>query len=238
MNSKKSVLLSVFLTLPLCLCLPAASTHGADNTPGEIIFKVTEKIISSLKTTRYTNTGYKYDKEKGILYSDCSWFAKLVLKTNLPAHYDELPKNSRNSKTSLAKDYFNFFSALKNGTSRSNKWKWIEHPEAILPGDILVYKHQEASGTTGHIMIAMSKAALIKSGQYSITVADSAWSPHGNDTRSKGLYSAINNGGAGIGDIIIKVMKTKEEKYSIAGHKWQTKSTRFHNSVILVGRTL
>jgi len=207
--------------------------------PGIILKKKTESVISDLKITGYTNNSYRYNTSKGILITDCSWFMKIIMKDLFPGHYRELPKSSKDVKTALAKDYFSFFEMLSSGKVKSIRWKAITKPEDLKPGDIIVYKHKDNSETTGHVMILISKQKNPPNRDfYILEIADSARSPHSEDTREKGVYKAFKKSGAGIGKMVFFRSRKNNNKGIFTAYGWKMSSKKIYKCIIRAGRLI
>jgi cell wall-associated NlpC family hydrolase len=116
--------------------------------------------------------------------TDCSGLVNYVLKKAVPVHLLQIPNSGR----PRAEDYYNFFVSLPQGLDcMPGTWCRVKALEHARKGDIIVYKFTGAKrrkkGATGHVMIVLSEPRKIGHGDYVMIVADSANSPHGDDSR-------------------------------------------------------
>lgn len=157
---------------------------------GSMVIREVDRVMSLLKTTKYTLTNYITDVEGGRLEVDCSKYLETILKEVSLNHYTELPKSSKSGLTSLAKDYYNHFVTLPTAPDGAHNWIRIMDIADARPGDIISYIHDEGGNTTGHVMIICSYPALSSPVDYSVIVNDAAASGHFDDTRNNdGPYS-------------------------------------------------
>ncbi len=197
--------------------MPLLMGADAQETYNQKIIQKVDTIMKEVKKTKYTNRNYEMDEEKGIFYTDCSWFVDYVIKKVSGKHYDELPKRYSCNNYPLAADYFDYFRGIEDGKTESNCWESISTINDALPGDIIAYKHDKGSeeeygvcpnktescdgvsddckvktdGSTGHVMIIYSHpewSSCDDKLQHYAKVADSAKSGHFEDTRDSGEY--------------------------------------------------
>ena len=158
---------------------------------GKVIMEI-DRVMSLLRTTRYTLSNYVCDVEGGRLEVDCSKYVETILKKVSIIHYSELPKSSKSGLSSLAKDYHNHFVTLPSEPDETHCWIRIDNLEDSRPGDIISYIHAEEGSTTGHVMIICSypEPSEFSPIDYSLVVNDAANSGHYGDTRNnEGIYA-------------------------------------------------
>lgn len=161
------------------------------NYYGSMVIREVDRVMTLLKTTKYTLSNYITDVEGGRLEVDCSKYVETILKEVSLNHYNDLPKSSQSGLTSLAKDYYNHFVTLPTEPDGVHNWIRIMDIADARPGDIISYIHAEEGNTTGHVMIICSYPALSGPVDYSVIVNDAAGSGHYGDTRNnEGPYSA------------------------------------------------
>lgn len=153
------------------------------------------RIMGRMQRTRYTNTGYR--TEGGFMAVDCSSYVRRVLEALPGEHYGVLPKSGAGGRTALAKDYYACFSAQPATPDAARPWMRVEHVRDVRPGDVIAYEYtdDEDRTTTGHVMIAWSRAVRSRCGdtdQYWVYISDAARSGHRADTRNgQGPYARL-----------------------------------------------
>lgn len=225
---------------------------SADATPasplGAAVKASVDEIMLKLKRTLYTNSGYAEDPDC-LLALDCSAYVKLVLMALPPEYYEVLPKSSKNGKTALAEDYYEYFRRAPADPADAELWMQVKHIKDVRPGDIIAYKYTDSGkhSTTGHVMVAYSRPAQSRcddADQYWVYVSDSANSGHRDDTRNgKGPfapsfhYVAYNGShgepsGVGIGKLWFN---TGSSPY----YRWNSCSGNKHSDIqIAIGRPI
>jgi hypothetical protein len=100
--------------------------------------------------------------------------------------------------------YYEFFASLSTGSTGS--WRRIDLLKNARPGDIIAWRFPkiEPGEDTGHVLFVGSVPTQDASGQFSVTVYDSAAKPHFDDTRGAG--KRVN----GVGKGVIKFMVDEE----------------------------
>ncbi|MCF8346527.1 MAG: hypothetical protein K9G38_04885 [Bacteroidales bacterium] len=163
-----------------------------DNEWGGQVITEVDRVMSLLKTTRYTLTNYITDVENGRLELDCSKYVETILKEVSLFHYEQLPKSSKSGKTSLAKDYYNYFVTLPEEPDGLHCWIRIPSLAEARPGDMISYIHEEQGSTTGHVMIICSvpEPSEFNPVEMSVVINDAANSGHFEDCRNgEGIYA-------------------------------------------------
>jgi hypothetical protein len=128
---------------------------------------------------------------------------------------------------------------------QKNGFKIVYNINNIIPGDIIAIKYPNGITSTGHVMIAKTKAVprtatspfVSETSQYEIQVIDSSQSPHGSsDSRSNG--DGTYDSGAGIGVLRLYANSLG----GLAGYTWSTQSnSQFFSKAIrpiIVGRLI
>lgn len=175
------------------------------------------KTVSTVRYTAYKLGGSHFDTLRGIYVVDCSTYVDNILETIHPDAYSSL-MNSSGSEKPTTKEYYNFFTRLRND---SDYWDKIDHVKELRPGDILVFRSKGAH-TGGHVMVVMNTPTK-SNNSYAVRVADSAPVGHSEDTR------AVHNSGIGIGTLQLKVNPKTGEPSAYAwkiGSCWK-KNVRF-----------
>ncbi len=163
-----------------------------DNIWGGRVITEVDRVMSLLRSTKYTLTNYVVNVDGGYLAVDCSKYVEAILKEVSLAHYSEIPKSSSSGLTSLAKDYYNHFSSLPLQENGTGSWIRIEKIEDARPGDIISYIHDVEGATTGHVMIICSYPVIsnYSPADYCLLINDAANSGHFEDTRNnEGIYT-------------------------------------------------
>ena len=159
-------------------------------------------ILSNLVETQYVHfSGRVMDEAKGIYKYDCSGFVgDFVIKQTMPNHYNDLlaanntlhPSDSR-PRAWLFYDYFRESSVIRK-VAENSYWKVFTSIDSVKKGDIIVSRYSdewrasriaaEKSASTGHVMVAWSKAYNTDDNKVMIKITDCAMSGHHDDTRT------------------------------------------------------
>ena len=219
------------------------------NYLGDSVIKVIDSFMGSLNSTRYSNSRYIVDLNKGMLQVDCSFWVKQVITRVSEPHYNCISQSGTTQSAVLAKDYFNYFKALpKGGTDKKGMWKRVDDIANAKPGDIIVYKYGKGNvnSRTGHVMIIYSepvRSTDADTTQFCVYISDSASSGHAEDTRNrKGKYSgqflynsmpgsSSRPSGVGIGKMWFN---TGEKPY----FRWNYSDGRKYYYDIVIGRMI
>lgn len=182
------------LILLICTASVMAKPVGpvAPSLPNPLV-EESESIFSLLTVTAYQHTTVM-DDATGTYLCDCSGYINTLLERSSPDAYREIQVLRERPTT---KEYYMFFSTLKiRATSRSSFIRVTDF-RALKPGDIVVWR-EETDGT-GHVGLVLAPPAPNPSreGELLIRIADSALSPHADDTRAAGT-TGIGSGIIGI----------------------------------------
>jgi hypothetical protein len=173
----------------------AISSPNYYHTLEESAVKFVHKTIDTLRYSTYKMGGSHFDTSKGIYIVDCSKYVDQILQAVSPHAYMSLV-NSCGVDTPNTQHYYDFFSDL----SDDPYWSKVSDVENLRPGDIIVfrYKKHRRSAMRGHVMVVMD-TPIRTADAYLVRVADSAPSPHSQDTRPAHVS------GIGIGTLLLKV---------------------------------
>jgi len=225
----KSTFCRIILVLLLCgtqVCFAFGTLNETDSSSpktgfvssfGQRLVNFVHKTVVNVKYTAYKLGGSHFDTLRGIYVVDCSTYIDNILKKIHPDAYTSL-KNSSGSDKPTTKEYYNFFTQLKDD---SDYWNKIDYVKELRPGDILVFRNKGAH-TGGHVMVVMNEPTKDSNG-YAVRVADSAPVGHSEDTRT------LHNSGIGIGTLQLKVNPKTGEPSAYAwkvGSYWQ-KNVKF-----------
>lgn len=152
------------------------------------------ETVASMRYTAYKLGGSHFDTLHGIYVLDCSTYIDNILETVHPDAYSSLI-NSSGTEKPTTKEYYNFFTQLKDDT---DYWNKVDDVKELRPGDILVFRNKGSRHSGGHVMVVMDTPTKEANG-YAVKVADSAPSGHSQDTRAR------HNSGIGIGTLQLKV---------------------------------
>jgi hypothetical protein len=151
------------------------------------------KTVTTVRYNSYKLGGSHFDTLHGIYAVDCSTYIDNILENVHPEAYSTLI-NSTGSDKPTTKEYYTFFSHLRDD---SDYWNKVDNVKELRPGDILVFRNK-GRRTGGHVMVVMNAPTKEATG-YAVRVADSAPSGHSEDTRP------FHNSGIGIGTLQLKV---------------------------------
>jgi hypothetical protein len=151
-------------------------------------------------------------------------------------HYQQIPQGRHGRP--LATHFYEYFMSLpQRDSGESGEWSRIERMAWARRGDILACKYtpetRERKGTTGHVLILLSEPRKLRSGEYVVTVADSARTPHGNDSR----HGSESGAGVGRGKMWFG---TDEDDHPIYYRRGEPTSPRNESDIegIAIGRAL
>jgi cell wall-associated NlpC family hydrolase len=217
-------LLSTGIIFLIASSIGTASTTNISVTPivppaatlKERLVNLVHKTIDNVHYTAYKWGGSHFDPSKGVYIVDCSNYVDHLLQTTCPRAYRSLV-NSSGSTQPTSRHYYNFFTQLS--TKHPYNWDKVQKVDHLRPGDILVFRYQQAHGTArvGHVMVVMNKPVRQSKG-YLVRVADSASIGHTHDTRLP--YET----GIGMGTLLLKVNQKNGQPSAYAwtiGSNWK-----------------
>lgn len=184
------------------------------------------KSVSNVRYSSYKLGGSRFDPSKGIYVVDCSAYVDHTLRYVFPNAYLSLVDSSGTEKPNSL-HYYEFFTGLSEDPNEH--WSKVEDIEKLQPGDILVFRYQNARGksTGGHVMVVMNKP-IQQDDTYLLSVADSAPVGHSQDTRQPHVS------GIGIGSLLLKT----NPKTGHAAYAWKIGSRWKNNVRIAMARPL
>ncbi len=203
----------------LCLCVHA--DEGA-------LYHEAQVVLNNLHTSSYSYTFY-IDETEGIYETTCSSFISFLVQKVSQEAFEPLPVDTKR-KQPLARNYYVFFNALKEG-KQEKYWRSVRYLKEVQVGDIIAWKYDPSLGKkdTGHVVMVYEKPIQEADGRYRIRVIDSSKGTHANDTRS-----AHPQGGIGTGEMWF----VPDEKGEIKGFYWSNRSPKMSQHALAIGRII
>ena len=151
-----------------------------------------DSIFSLMTVTTYQHTTVM-DYATGTYLCDCSGYINTLLARTSPAAYREI-QDLRERPTTT--EYYSLFSSLKTRPSPGSSFIRVTDFRSLKPGDMVVWKKPDGSG---HVVLVLSPGMMnpSRNGELLIKIADSALSPHADDTRAAGT-TGVGSGVIGI----------------------------------------
>lgn len=190
----RNILILAIILFSFCGGTAGAKPADPVTTPlPHPLVEESESIFSLVTFSAYQHTTVM-DDATGTYLCDCSGYINTLLGRSSPEAYGEIQALRERPTT---KEYFVFFSGLKTRISSRSSFIRIADARTLLPGDIVVWRDESAG--TGHMGLVLSPAAPNPSreGEILVRIADSALSPHADDTRMAGT-TGIGSGVIGI----------------------------------------
>jgi len=208
-----------FDEIPIVQSTPLPS----ESSPAYLVVTRIDSILKNLKVTQYVHyCGHIMDEKKGIYKYDCSGFVgDFVLKVVLKNHYNNLDSATKKfHPDDLRPRAWGFYDYFRNilGDSfnvETKYWKVFTSIDSLQKGDIIVVRYSDKwrenkiksglTASTGHVMIAWSKAVRESENKVKILITDCSASGHYKDTRPvdnkdyPSDYHPLNSSGIGSG---------------------------------------
>jgi hypothetical protein len=214
------------------LATRAFATTTASNVPNtfrdttgslaarDLLVRVDE-ALNGLTYTYYLFGGDFFDAAAGVYKVDCSGYVNRMVEDAVPSAYDAVTSAGDTARPS-AEDYYGFFVSIPYNETR-NGWRRVRRVLDLRPGDILVYRYDDAVSTssTGHAMIVVDLPVRYATftNAYRIRVSDSARSGHSSDNRGSG------GSGVGAGYVLVQADpdtgKPQRFAWSLSGY-WKS----------------
>jgi hypothetical protein len=188
--------------------------YAATSESRDLVVRVDEAL--NALTYTYWRLGDDYfNASTGVYKVDCSGYANRMIEDSNPVAYDSAAE-ARDTTRLRADDWYDLFKSIPYGSTRHD-WQRIEKVASLRPGDVVVYKYDEAGTTTGHTMLVVSRPVRdtrYSSPVYKVRVSDSAKSGHSSDNRG------AEGSGVGAGYVLLKAGR---DSGRVSGFAWSLK---------------
>jgi hypothetical protein len=182
--------LNVFIGVIISGAVQARDVPNGDgpaNPAAHSIYDEANRILSSVKSTKYEHTT-DIDEKKGQYYCDCSGFVGYVLNRTV-ANDDRKGPLHNGDRRPVAAEYERGFEKAPTSVSRRSKDLWVQivKLEDARPGDVIAWRLAVPKpNDTGHVVIVDERPVVEGDGIVKVVAIDSTVLPSADITAEKG----------------------------------------------------
>jgi hypothetical protein len=229
--------IAALLIFPLAAgCGPAAQPAGSgagtrraapepDRPPAVRVLAEAGRLLAGMTRTAYRHET-RFDEHAGIVETDCSGLAMLLLERSAPEHLASARRLAGRERL-RACDFRALFAAAPESAAvaRTAGWQRVDRLGDARPGDFLAWE-QRSGRTTGHVVLLVSAPVQENRSLWRVEVIDSASSGHAGEQRGA-------TGGVGRGAMWFE----SDHAGRPVAYRWRGKSSlRVEAPLIAAGR--
>jgi hypothetical protein len=156
--------------------------------------------LAAMHTTRYQHNT-EVNTARGEFFYDCSGFLDYALGRAAPTDLSALPVNIKAHRP-LARDFEHHLRQAANGVGGGGPWRTVASVAELRPGDVIAWLEPADSKTrnTGHVLVVLRapEPNPRRANEWLVEIADSAISPHANDSRRADQGGGLSSGTVGL----------------------------------------